>query len=151
MTDSRLVRAFLPLLMVLAWVACGDSVVAPEDIEFVDELEIDISAMTRTASGLYLQDLTVGDGAVVEAGDVAVVDYAGWLPNGAMFDAGTDAPLSIGAGQLIDGVDEGIRGMRVGGTRTLVIPPALAYGDQVVAGIPANSTLVFRVTLKDVQ
>jgi len=125
--------------------------VGPEDIDFVDELEIDLSAMTQTASGLYIQDLTVGDGAVLEAGNIAVVDYAGWLPNGALFDSGTDAEFPVGTGNLIDGFDEGMLGMRVGGTRSLVIPPALAYGDQVVGGIPSNSTLVFRVTLKGIQ
>ncbi len=152
MTDRRLSRTFLPIMVALSLAACGsDSVVAPEDIEFVDELEIDLSAMTRTASGLYVQDLTVGDGPVVEAGAIALVDYAGWLPNGAMFDAGTDVEFPVGTGNLIDGFDEGVIGMRVGGTRSLVIPPALGYGDQVVGGIPANSTLVFRVTVKGIQ
>ena len=151
MADRRLKRALLPIAAVLAVLACGSDVVAPEDIEFVDELEIDLSVMTRTASGLYIQDLTVGDGALVESGAVVVVDYAGWLPNGALFDSGTDAEFPIGVGSLIDGFDEGVIGMRVGGTRALVIPPSLAYGDQVVGGIPANSTLVFRVTVKAVQ
>jgi len=139
------------MMVAFSLAACGSDSVGPEDLDFVDELEIDLSAMTQTASGLYIQDLTVGDGAVVEAGNIAVVDYAGWLPNGALFDSGTDAEFPVGTGNLIDGFDEGILGMRVGGTRNLVIPPALAYGDQVVGGIPANSTLVFRVTLKGVQ
>ncbi len=140
------------MMVLFSLAACGsDSVVAPEDIDFVDELQIDLSLMTRTASGLYIQDLTVGDGAVVEAGDTALVDYAGWLPNGANFDGGTNVEFSIGTGDLIDGFDEGVLGMRVSGTRSLVIPPALAYGDQVVGGIPANSTLVFRVTVKGIK
>jgi FKBP-type peptidyl-prolyl cis-trans isomerase FkpA len=143
-------RALLPIAAVLAVVACGSDVVAPENINFVDELEIDLSVMTRTASGLYILDLTVGDGAVVVAGDTVVVDYGGWLPNGANFDSGTDSDFQVGVGNLIDGFDEGMIGMRVGGTRSLVIPPALGYGDQVKGGIPANSTLVFRVALKGI-
>jgi len=148
--DQSIKRALLPIAAVLAVAACGSDAVAPEDINFVDELEIDISAMTLTASGLYFQDVTVGDGAVVEAGDSVTVDYGGWLPNGTNFDAGTDIDFQIGGGDLIDGFDEGMIGMRVGGTRSLVIPPALGYGDQVRVGIPSNSTLVFRVTLKGI-
>ena len=150
MADQSIKRALLPIAAVLAVAACGSGVVAPEDINFADDLEIDISAMTLTASGLYFQDLTVGDGAVVAAGNTVTIDYGGWLPNGANFDAKTDAPLQVGVGDLIDGFDEGIIGMRVGGTRSMVIPPALGYGDQVREGIPSNSTLVFRVTLKGI-
>ena len=62
MADRSLKRAFLPLAAVLAVAACGSDVLAPEDVEFVDELEIDLSVMTKTASGLYVQDQTVGDG-----------------------------------------------------------------------------------------
>ena len=150
MADRSMTRALLPIAAVLAVVACGSDVVAPENINFVDELEIDLSVMTRTASGLYILDLTVGDGAAVVAGDAVVVDYGGWLPNGANFDSGTDSGFQVGVGLLIDGFDEGMIGMRVGGTRSLVIPPALGYGDQVKRVIPANSTLVFRVTLKGI-
>ncbi len=147
MADRSMTRALLPIAAVLAVVACGSDVVAPENINFVDELEIDLSAMTRTASGFYILDLTVGTGAVVVAGDTVVVDYGGWLPNGANFDSGTHTAFQVGVGILIAGFDEGMIGMRVGGTRSLVIPPALGYGDQVVGGISANSTLVFEVTL----
>ena len=107
--------------------------------------------MTLMNSGLYVQDLTVGDGAAPELGNTIFVDYAGWLPNGAEFDSATNAAFSLVIGELIDGFVEGILGMRVGGTRTLVIPPALGYGAQARPGIPANSTLVFRITLNDVQ
>ena len=129
MADRSLKRAFLPLAAVLAVAACGSDVLAPEDVEFVDELEIDLSVMTKTASGLYVQDQTVGDGELVIEGNTVVIDYGGWLPNGANFDAGTDVAFQVGIGDLIEGFDEGIIGMRVGGTRTMVIPPELGYGD----------------------
>ena len=150
MADQSIKRALLPIAALLAVAACGSDILGPEDVDYVDELEIDITAMTQTASGLYIQDVSVGDGDVVEAGNVVIVDYAGWLPNGANFDAGTDASFTVGIGQLIGGFDEGMIGMRVGGTRTMVIPSTLGYGDQVVQGIPANSVLVFRVTLKSI-
>ena len=151
MADRRLRRVFLPILAALAVVACGDDVVGPEGVDFVDELQIDLSVMTKTASGLYIQDLTLGDGALVESGSTVLVDYAGWLPNGANFDAGTDVSFQVGIDNLIEGFTEGMIGMRVGGTRSMVIPPGLGYGDQVVGGIPANSTLVFRVTLNSIE
>ncbi len=92
MTDRRWNRTLVPMMAVLSLAACGsDSATGPEDIDFVNALDIDLDEMTRTASGLYIQDLTVGDGAIVEAGDIVVMDYAGWLPNGALFDSGTDA------------------------------------------------------------
>ncbi len=152
MTDRSLKRTLAPIMAVLVLAACGsDTGTDPQGIDFVDELQIDISAMTLTNSGLYFQDLTVGDGAVAELGTTAVVDYGGWLPNGANFDNGTGFTFTVGGGDVIAGFDEGVQGMRVGGTRSLVIPPGLAYGDRVVGGIPSNSTLVFRITLTDVQ
>ena len=66
MADRGFRRAFLPIAAMLAVVACGSDILGPEDADFVDELEIDLAAMTKTASGLYIQDVTVGDGDVVE-------------------------------------------------------------------------------------
>ena len=88
---------------------------------------------------------------MAEVGTTVVLDYGAWLPNGANFDSGTAFTFTVGIGAVIAGFDEGVQGMRVGGTRSLVIPPGLAYGDQVVGVIPRNSTLVFRITLTDVQ
>ena len=142
------------LLLALVFVACGsDAGVGPnpEEIVFAAELEIDLATMTRTASGLYFQDVVVGDGLTAAAGTTVVVDYSGWLPNGTLFDSGSNAAFPVGTGGLIAGFDEGVQGMRVGGTRKLVIPPELGYGASSIGSIPTNSTLVFRITLKDVQ
>ena len=150
MADRGLLRALLPIAVMLAVGACGSDILGPEEVDFVDELQIDIAAMTRTESGLYIQDLTVGDGDIVTSGTVVTMDYAGWLPNGANFDSGVDATFAIGIDSLILGFTEGVIGMRVGGTRTMVLPSSLGYGDQPPAGIPRNSVLVFRVTLKSI-
>ena len=107
-------------------------------------------------SGLRYQDLAVGDGALAETGMSAAVHYTGWLTDGTKFDSSVDRgqPFSfrLGAGQVIRGWDEGVRGMRVGGKRKLTIPPDLGYG---AAGsgrvIPPNATLVFEVELLDVK
>jgi peptidylprolyl isomerase len=135
--------------------ACGDSTtepaVDPEDLTYASALGIDFSKMTRTASGLWYQDITVGTGADARAGNVVRVLYSGWLPNGTLFDSATNPanPLEfqLGAGQVIRGWDEGVAGIRVGGARKLVIPPSLGYGNRAVGPIPANSVLVFQVGL----
>ncbi len=100
--------------------------------------------------GLQYVDVKAGTGAQVKKGDQISVQYTGWLSNGTKFDSSRDRKtpfdLAIGAGQVIPGWDEGVPGMKVGGIRRLVIPPALAYGAQgSPPTIPANSTLVFLV------
>ena len=110
-----------------------------------------------TTDGLQITDVVVGSGATAEPGDTITVNYVGTLTNGTVFDASANHGSSgfsftLGKGQVIKGWDEGIVGMKVGGKRKLVIPAALAYGNQAVGGvIPANSTLVFEVELLNVQ
>ncbi len=115
--------------------------------------------MVTTETGLQYEDNTVGDGVVAKAGQHVSVHYTGWLYNdgaadkkGAKFDSSKDRndPFSfgLGGGQVIKGWDEGVQGMKVGGKRTLVIPPQLGYGARGAGGvIPANATLMFEVEL----
>jgi FKBP-type peptidyl-prolyl cis-trans isomerase FkpA len=105
-----------------------------------------------TPSGLKYTDLKVGDGTVAESGMVASVHYTGWLADGTKFDSsldrGTPFSFKLGGGQVIRGWDEGVKGMRVGGKRKLLIPPDLGYGERGAGGvIPPNATLVFDVEL----
>jgi FKBP-type peptidyl-prolyl cis-trans isomerase len=108
-----------------------------------------------TPDGLQYTDDQVGTGAVAEAGKNVSVHYTGWLMNGTKFDSSRDRgqPFSfpLGAGRVIKGWDEGVAGMRVGGKRTLIIPPDLGYGSRATGPIPANSTLKFEVELLDVK
>jgi FKBP-type peptidyl-prolyl cis-trans isomerase FkpA len=110
-----------------------------------------------TPSGLKYQDLVVGNGPMAEEGTRVVVNYTGWLTDGSKFDSSYDPghqplPFTIGAGMVIRGWDEGVKGMRVGGKRKLTIPPDLAYGERGHPPvIPANSTLVFEVEFLSVQ
>ncbi|MEK7553932.1 MAG: FKBP-type peptidyl-prolyl cis-trans isomerase [Patescibacteria group bacterium] len=114
---------------------------------------------TSPVTELMMKDEVVGTGAVAEAGNSVTVNYVGALTNGKIFDASASHPettsgftFNLGAGQVIKGWDQGIVGMKVGGKRILVIPAALAYGNQEVGGvIPANSDLVFQVELLKVQ
>jgi FKBP-type peptidyl-prolyl cis-trans isomerase FkpA len=108
-------------------------------------------ALTRTADGLQYADVVAGGGRAVQPGQCVTVQYTGWLTSGAKFDSSRDRSggfqlIAGSGGQVIAGWQEGIPGIKVGGKRRLVIPPALGYG---VAGqpptIPANSTLVFDI------
>ena len=107
---------------------------------------------STTPSGLVIEDITVGGGAEAAAGQMVTVHYTGWLTDGSKFDSSKDRndPIvfPLGAGHVIKGWDEGVQGMKVGGTRKLTIPPALGYGARGAGGvIPPNATLVFEVEL----
>jgi FKBP-type peptidyl-prolyl cis-trans isomerase len=102
--------------------------------------------------GLKYINLKVGDGAVATATSQVRVQYTGWLASGQKFDSSRDRgepfDVTLGQGQVIEGWDEGIPGMKVGGRRKLIIPPALAYKDQgYPPTIPPNATLTFTVEL----
>jgi len=110
----------------------------------------------KTASGLGIEDLVVGDGATASAGQRVSVHYTGWLENGTKFDSSKDRGepfmFSLGRGEVIRGWDEGVSGMKVGGKRKLTIPAALGYGARGAGGvIPPNATLLFEVELLGVR
>jgi len=138
-------RRLFPLIALLAvTVGCGGS---------------DNPATPTTSSAPYSQtDLVVGTGATANNGNRVTVIYTGWLYDtsktqgkGNQFDSNTIA-FTLGAGQVIRGWDMGILGMRVGGQRRLIIPPELAYGSTSPSpSIPPNATLIFDVTLTQVQ
>lgn len=113
-----------------------------------------------TASGLQITDTKVGTGVAPRAGQICVMHYTGWLyqngAKGAKFDSSLDRgqpfEFPIGTGRVIKGWDEGVASMKVGGKRTLIIPPDLGYGARGAGGvIPPNATLVFEVELLDVK
>lgn len=109
-------------------------------------------------NGLYA-DLQVGTGNEVKAGSKVAVYYKGWLTNGTLFDqsrAGDDGKLqpfvfTVGNREVITGWEQTIVGMKVGGTRRMIIPPAVGYGEKGQGPIPANSVLVFDVQLVAMQ
>ncbi len=96
-------------------------------------------------------DLVVGKGEEAFSGSYVTVHYVGKLTNGNKFDSSRDRnrpfEFNLGAGEVVKGWDKGIKGMRVGGKRKLIIPPELGYGSKTVGSIPANSTLIFEVEL----
>lgn len=131
------------LLALLALIAGGIYLATSNDQE------------AEATTELVKEDLVVGTGAEAKPGDQVTVHYTGWLVDGTKFDSSVDSgqpyTFTLGAGQVIQGWDEGVAGMKVGGKRKLTIPPDMAYG---AAGsppvIPANATLIFEVELLDV-
>ena len=113
-----------------------------------------------TASGLQIIDSKVGTGDSPKPGQTCVMHYTGWLyengQKGKKFDSSVDRgqpfQFPVGAGRVIAGWDEGVGSMKVGGKRTLIIPPNLGYGAQGAGGaIPPNATLIFDVELLGVN
>ncbi len=110
---------------------------------------------TKDATELKIEDTIVGKGDEAVAGKNVTVNYKGTLTDGTVFDSSYDKgePFSfeLGAGRVIEGWDEGVVGMKVGGKRVLIIPADMAYGNQSVGAIPPNSTLIFEVELLEVE
>ena len=104
---------------------------------------------------MVIDDIKIGVGEEVKAGDTVAVHYVGTLQNGQEFDnsrkRGAPFEFEVGGGQVIKGWDEGLVGMKVGGQRVLVIPPEMAYGDQGVGPIPGGATLVFAIELMEIK
>jgi FKBP-type peptidyl-prolyl cis-trans isomerase len=146
MIPMRLVGGAVALAIITALTPAGRSDAANQVIEMPD--------------GLKYTDTKAGDGATAKAGNKVSVHYTGWLSDngakGKKFDSSVDRgqpfQFTLGAKQVIAGWDEGVAGMKVGGTRTLTIPPELGYGARGAPGaIPPNATLIFDVELLQVQ
>lgn len=122
-----------------------------ESATFAEGLKVDLKASTRSASGLYYRDVVVGTGPTAVAGKFVTAKYDGTLADGTRFDAGSYR-FQLGAHAVIPGWDEGLAGMKVGGTRQLVVPPDLGYGPNGnPPRIPGSAILVFTVELVGVQ
>jgi FKBP-type peptidyl-prolyl cis-trans isomerase FkpA len=150
------VRIITVALVLCALVACGGG---SDSSEFSEGAPMADNGVTQ----LQKQDVKVGEGTEARAGRVVRVHYTGWLydaaapdKRGQKFDSSKDGnrpfDFTLGAQEVIPGWDEGVAGMKVGGTRILTIPPAMGYGARGAAGvIPPNATLVFEVELLEVK
>jgi peptidylprolyl isomerase len=130
--------------------------IAAKDNSAKETSKMDLENAVTTPSGLKYVDLTQGEGETPTTGQTVTVHYTGTLENGKKFDSSRDRgqPFSfkIGVGQVIQGWDEGVGSMKVGGRRTLIIPSELGYGSRGAGGvIPPNATLIFDVELLGVK
>ncbi len=149
---QRLRRQTLAIALAASIGVSGISLVAAPSVAAAQTMG---KTMT-TASGLQIIDTVVGTGATPKTGQTCVMHYTGWLHEngikGRKFDSSKDRgdpfDFPLGAGMVIRGWDEGVQGMKVGGSRTLLIPPELGYGARGAGGvIPPNATLLFEVEL----
>jgi peptidylprolyl isomerase len=147
-------RAIVLIVLALVTTTIGIIAVAPTTAL------AQVGKTMTTSSGLQMTDSKVGTGATPKAGQTCVMHYTGWLyENGAKgkkFDSSVDRgqpfEFPIGQRRVIAGWDEGVASMKVGGKRTLIIPPELGYGARGAGGvIPPNATLIFEVELLDVK
>lgn len=123
----------------------------PAEVTYASSLNITLSQFTRTALGVYVQDQVVGTGATIASGDSVSVGYTGWLTSGVQFNTnqpnGTPLRFRVGTG-VVPGFSDGVIGMRVGGTRRIIIPSPLAYGRTGFGtNIPGNAVLIFSITM----
>ena len=126
----------------------------PENVAFADSLGVDLAAMDRTSQGLYVLDMTEGDGFTAQRTSLVALHYVGYLPDGTIFDTsagGEPFQFRLGGSEVIRGWNLGIPGMRKGGMRRLVIRPTLGYRSRARGRIPPNTTLVFDIQLLDVR
>lgn len=125
------------------------------DTDFAESLDVDLGAMTRTESGLYYEDLDPGSGLAAREGHVLDTHYTGWLTTGEEFGTsrdGTPYSFQLGRHQVPRGIEEGVTGMRIGGVRRLVVPPALAYGARgQPPTIPPSATLIYEIELLEIK
>lgn len=117
---------------------------------------VDEADYTVTEQGIKFVDLVTGDGPAIRNGQLVIAHYTGWLEDGTKFDSSIDRAepftFNLGMGQVIAGMDLGLRGMNVGSRRQIVIPPELAYGVNGIDGvIPPNATLIFELELLEIQ
>jgi FKBP-type peptidyl-prolyl cis-trans isomerase len=123
-------------------------------VEFVPELSVDLDDFQRSESGLYWQDIQIGEGPVARRTSRVWIQYVGWLPDGTVFDGnvgGEPYHLRLGGNEVIRGWNEGIVDMKRGGIRKLVVPPSLGYGSVGRGDVPPGATMVFLIELVDVD
>ena len=162
-------RRFAAVLLPFAFTACLEGTdystnpypnIPIEETTFASSLNVNLAASTKTATGLYYRDLTVGGGATATSTSTISVSFAGYFSNGAKFDEATTPSTPAPLANFITGWQEGIPGMKAGGIRQLIVPPSLAYGATGASGqntagqpiqIPPYAVLVFTVTLVSVQ
>lgn len=130
---------------------CGTTDANNDPVEIPDPRVVADSLYTTLEGGLKIYDFDIGTGTQVVPDGAVELHYIVWLQNGTFVDSsylrGRPLVALLGREQLVEGFEEGLKGMRVGGYRQIVVPPEMGYGSEGNAGIPPNSTLIFEVAL----
>ena len=149
-----LTRRLATAILSLAAVACMDTAAPdlgsdPATETYSPDLGIDLTRMTKVSYALYVQDDVIGTGVRADIGSTISVNYAGFLVNGTRFtpDATTPFLFVLGSRVVIDGWEQGLIGMKVGGMRKLVVGSRLAFGPKGSGTVPPQSTVVYSVEL----
>lgn len=149
---------FWPVIVVVIFFAGAWYVTKNMPLQTKDNAPSQTAGTPNTAADptqLQIADTQEGTGSVAENGKKVTVNYTGYLSDGTKFDSSIDRgqpfTFTLGTGEVIKGWDLGVAGMKVGGKRKLVIPSTLAYGEQAVGSIPANSTLYFDIELLGIE
>jgi FKBP-type peptidyl-prolyl cis-trans isomerase len=147
-------RSFATLLLLAAVVSCDSTKPGtasdPATETYAASLGVDLTQMTKLTPDLYIQDKTVGTGATAAVGSTITASYTLHLVDGTLVESGTlpQPGFLLGFGNLIEGWDKGIPGMKVGGSRRLIVGSTLGYGSAgSPPSIPGNATLVFDMQL----
>lgn len=141
-----------PILLLASLLLAGAPAARAQDPAFAAALGVNLAEMQRTGRGIHYRDLELGEGLAVGTGFTVTIHYTGWLPDGTQFETSRleNEPVTfrLGDGKVIRGWEEGLRGMRPGGVRQLVVPARMAYGNRGLPPvIPPNTTLVFEIQL----
>ncbi len=139
--------------------AKSDSIVVVGEGENVNSLRasalMDAADTNGNLNKMVIDDIKLGEGKEVEVGDTVEVHYVGTLQSGQEFDSsrkrGESFSFTVGEGMVIEGWEKGLVGMKVGGQRILVVPPAMGYGERGIGPIPGNATLVFSIELLSIK
>ncbi len=156
MNQTKLLIAISILCIVLLAGGCGkkEEVSTPPAATMPTALTTPENA--ALPAGLKITDIKIGTGAEAVANSNVKIEYTGKLDDGKVFDATSrhnnePLPFTVGVGQVIPGMDQGVLGMKVGGVRDITIPPDLGYGEDDMGEIPPNSTLHFKIKLVSVE
>jgi peptidylprolyl isomerase len=145
------------IVVALLSTACyGASVPDITDTTFADSLGVDLASSTLLTNGEYVRDLSIGTGAPIQQGQTLSMTYSAFLSDGtevATNVGGANFTFVLGGGTVIPGIDQGLGAMNVGGIRQLIIPPALAYGDQGAGAglIPSEAIVVYDLQITAAQ
>lgn len=157
MSKNKIITASLIIIFILAFYFLTKGSV---NTDVSDQTSIDLSQTMSTLSPssvteLQIEDIEIGTGSAVKSSDTVSVNYLGTFEDGTKFDSSYDRNQSfefqVGAGQVIQGWDQGLIGMQIGGKRKLTIPYQLAYGENGYGPIPAKATLIFEIELLGIK